>query len=135
MGILDSLQSLAGQAGQSAGTDQAKVAGGFIEALAQHPGGIQGVMDAFKSSGMAEHVGNWSTGASTTATPDQIQQGLGSTGLIDTIAAKTGVSTTVVQTALATIVPMAIQHFAPNGQATEPGSMGGMAQQLLSKFL
>ena len=92
MGILDTIQSLAGQAGQSAGTDQAKVAGGFIEALTQHPEGIQGVLDAFKNNGMAEHVGAWSNGQNATATPEQVQQGLGGTGLIETTAAKAGVS-------------------------------------------
>src|ERR1700729_3249533 len=71
MGILDTIQALAGQAGQAAGTDQAKVAGGFIEALTQHPEGIQGVLDAFKNNGMAEHVNNWGAGQAATATPDQ----------------------------------------------------------------
>jgi uncharacterized protein YidB (DUF937 family) len=135
MGILDTIQALAGQAGQSAGTDQAKVAGGFIEALTQHPEGIQGVLDAFKNNGMAEHVGAWSTGQNATATPEQVQQGLGSTGLIETTAAKAGVSPQIVQMALATVLPMVIQHFAPNGQATPQSSMGSMAQQLLGKFL
>ena len=135
MGILDSIKSLAGQAAQSSGSDQAEIAGGVIEALTQHPDGIQGVMDAFKSSGMAEHVGAWASGQNATATPDQVQQGLGGTGLIEATAAKAGVSPEVVQTALATILPMAIQHFAPNGQATPQGSMGGMAQALLGKFL
>jgi len=135
MGILDTIQSLAGQAAQSAGTDQAKVAGGFIEALTQHPEGIQGVLDAFKNSGMAEHVGQWASGQNATATPDQVQQGLGGTGLIEATAAKAGVSPAIVQTALATILPMAIQHFAPNGQATPQSSMAGMAETLLGKFL
>jgi uncharacterized protein YidB (DUF937 family) len=134
MGILDTIQSLAGQAGQAAGTDQAKVAGGFIEALTQHPEGIQGVLDAFKNNGMAEHVGAWGSGATTTATPEQVQQGLGGTGLIEQTAAKAGVSPQVVQVALSTVLPMVIQHFAPNGQAAAPGSMGSLATQLLSKL-
>jgi uncharacterized protein YidB (DUF937 family) len=36
--------------------------------------------------------------------------------------------------ALATILPMVIQHFAPNGQATPTSSMGIMAEKLLNKF-
>lgn len=135
MGLLDSIKSLAGQAGDAAGTDQARVAGGFIEALTQHPQGIQGVMDAFNNSGMAQHVSNWASGQSTTATPDQIQQGLAGTGLIEAVAAKTGVSASTVQSALTTILPMAVQHFAPNGQATPQSGMAGMAQGLLNKFL
>ena len=134
MGIMDMIQSLAGQTGAAAGTDQAKVAGGFIEALTQHPEGIQGVLDAFKNNGMAEHVNNWGAGQAATATPDQVQQGLAGTGLIEKTAEKAGVSPQVVQMALATVLPMVIQHFAPNGQATPTSSMGSMAEQLLSKF-
>jgi uncharacterized protein YidB (DUF937 family) len=134
MGIMDMIQSLAGQTGSAAGTDQAKVAGGFIEALTQHPEGIQGVLDAFKNNGMADHVSNWAAGQATTATPDQVSQGLSGTGLIEKTAAKAGVSPEIVQTALATVLPMVVQHFAPNGQATATGSMASMGQELLSKF-
>jgi uncharacterized protein YidB (DUF937 family) len=134
MGIMDMIQSLAGQTGAAAGTDQAKVAGGFIEALTQHPEGIQGVLDAFKNNGMAEHVNSWGAGEAATATPEQVQQGLGGTGLIEKTAEKAGVSPQVVQMALATVLPMVIQHFAPNGQATPTSGMGSMAEKLLSKF-
>ena len=71
MGIMDMIQSLAGQTGEAAGTDHAKVAGGFIEALTQHPEGIQGVLDAFKNNGMAEHVNSWGAGQAATATPSR----------------------------------------------------------------
>ena len=57
MGILDTIQQLAGQAGAASGTDQAKVAGGFIEALTQHPEGIQGLINSFKNNGMEERIG------------------------------------------------------------------------------
>jgi uncharacterized protein YidB (DUF937 family) len=134
MGIMDMIQSLAGQTGASSGTDTAKVAGGFIEALTQHPEGIQGVLDSFKNNGMAQHVEAWGAGQAATATPEQVQQGLSGTGLVEKVAEKTGVSPQVVQTALATVLPMVVQHFAPNGQATPTSSMGSMAQSLLSKF-
>src|SRR5882757_6676623 len=134
MGILDTIQSLAGQAGDAAQTDQAKVAGGFIQALTQHPEGIQGVLDSLCNNGMEQHVGAWGTGEAATATPEQVQQGLGGTGLIEKTAEHAGVSPQIVQMALATILPMVIQHFAPNGQAAPQSSMGSMAQQLLSKF-
>jgi uncharacterized protein YidB (DUF937 family) len=135
MGILDTIQALAGQAGDAAQGDQAKVAGGFIEALTKHPEGIQGVLDSLKANGMGDHIGSWSTGGAATATPEQVQQGLGSTGLIEKTAEHAGVSPQVVQTALATVLPMLIQHFAPNGQAAEQGSIGGMAQEFLGKFM
>lgn len=135
MGILDTIQSLAGQVGQDSQSDQAKVAGGFIQALTQHPEGIQGVLDSFRQNGMAEHVETWSNGASANATPDQVQQGLAGTGLIEKTAEHAGVSPQVVQTALATVLPMVIQHFAPGGQAAPQSSLGGMATQFLGRFL
>ena len=134
MGILDTIQQLAGQAGSAAQTDHAKVAGGFIDALTQHPEGIQGILESLKQNGMADHVGSWAAGQPATATPEQVQQGLGSTGLIEATAAKAGVSPAIVTTALATVLPMIIQHFAPNGQAAPQSTLGSLAQQFLGKL-
>jgi uncharacterized protein YidB (DUF937 family) len=133
MGFLDEIGSLAGQLSQS--SDQAKVAGGLIQALEQHPGGIQGVIDSFKQNGMEDHVNAMASGDQQTTTPEQVQQGLSGTGLIEKAAEHAGVSPEVVQIAMSTILPMVIQHFAPNGQATGQSEFGGLAQQLLGKFL
>src|SRR5438132_7769545 len=114
MSILDTITQLAGQAGDAAQTDQAKVAGGFLQALTAHPEGLQGVLASLTSSGLGDHVGNWMSGQTQTATPDQINQGLGSSGLIEKTAEHAGVSPAVVTAALATILPMVMQHF---GQA------------------
>ncbi len=135
MGILDTIQQLAGQTGAAAQGDQAKVAGGFIEALAAHPEGIEGVLNSLKANGLADHVGAWASGQAATATPDQIQQGLGSTGLIEKTAESAGVSSSAVTSALAVVLPMVIQHFAPNGQTAEPSSFSSLAQQVLGKLL
>jgi uncharacterized protein YidB (DUF937 family) len=135
MGILDTIQSMAGQGGQDSQSDNSKVAGGFVQALSQHPGGIQGVLDSFKNNGLAEPIKTWSNGESTIATPDQVKQGLAGTGLIEKTAEHAGVSPQVVQMALATVLPMVIQHFAPGGQAAPQSSIGGMATQFLGRFL
>ncbi len=139
MGILDTISQLAGQAGDASQGDQAKVAGGFIEALTAHPEGIQGVLAALQSNGMADHIGSWMQGQPATATPEQVQQGLGPTGLIEKTAEHAGVSPSVVSGALAVILPMVIQHFAANNnnpQTTQQGGgMGDIAQQILGKFL
>ncbi|HEX7158503.1 MAG TPA: YidB family protein [Edaphobacter sp.] len=134
MGILDKLQSLAGQAGDESHSDTAKVAGGFVQALTNHPDGIQGILSSLNANGMAQHVSDWAKGIGTTATPEQVQQGLGSSGFLNTIAQHAGVSPAVASTALATILPMAIQHFAPGGQAAQTSSLGGLAEQFLSKL-
>ena len=140
MGILDTITQLAGQAGDASHGDQAKVAGGFIEALTAHPEGIQGVLESLKANGMSDHIGSWLSGQAQTATPDQVQQGLGPTGLIEKTAEHAGVSPAVVTAALTAVLPMVIQHFSQNkdGQpaATEQGGgMASLAQSVLGKFL
>jgi uncharacterized protein YidB (DUF937 family) len=133
MGFFDEIGSMAGQLSQ--GSDTAKVAGGLMAALQQHPGGIQGVIDSFKQNGMEDHVNAMASGEQSTTTPEQVQQGLGNTGLIEEVAEHAGVSPEVVKVAMATVLPMVIQHFAPNGQVAEHSEFGGMAQQLLGRFL
>lgn len=134
MGILDSLEGMAGQMG-SGGTN-AKVAGGLMQALDEHPGGLAGVMDSFKQNGMDQHVQGWATGQQTTATPEQVQQGVGGTGLIENVAAKAGVSPEVAKMAMAAMLPMIVSHFTQGGQVAAPQSgLGGMAGQILGKFL
>jgi uncharacterized protein YidB (DUF937 family) len=133
MGFLDEIGSLAGQLSQN--SDEAKVAGGLMQALQQHPGGVQGVIDSFKQNGMEDHVNAMASGDQQTTTPEQVQQGLAGTGLIEKTAEQAGVSPEIVQTAMSTILPMVIQHFAPNGEATGQGDFGGLAQQFLGKFL
>jgi uncharacterized protein YidB (DUF937 family) len=133
MGFLDEIGSLAGQLSQN--SDQAKVAGGLVQALEQHPGGVQGLIDSFKQNGMEDHVNAMASGEQQSTTPEQVQQGLAGTGLIEKVAEHAGVSQEVVQTAMSTVLPMVLQHFAPNGQAAGEGEFGGLAKQLLGKFL
>nr|WP_275066530.1 YidB family protein [Acidisarcina polymorpha] len=133
MGLLDSIE---GMAGEQAGGTRSKVASGLMQALDEHPGGLAGLLDNFKQQGMEDHVQGWATGEQPTATPEQVQQGLGGTGLIERVAEKSGVSPQVAQTAMATVLPMVIAHFTQGGQNAPPQSgFGGMASQILSKLV
>ena len=133
MGILDTIESMAGQGGQ--GGNNAQVAGGLMQALDEHPGGLQGVIQNFQQNGMAQHVQNWSQGGQQ-ATPEQIQQGVGNTGLIDSVAQKAGISPEMAKVGMAVVLPMVLAHFTQGGQQAVPsGGFGGMAGQILGKFL
>ena len=136
MGLLDTIESMAGgNMGGQNGTN-AQVAGGLMQALDEHRGGLSGVMQSFQQNGMSEHVQNWASGAQQTATPEQIQQGVGSTGLIDRVAAKAGVSPETAKMAMAVVLPMVISHMTQGGQQAPPSSgFGGMASQILGRFL
>jgi uncharacterized protein YidB (DUF937 family) len=141
MGLLDSIENMAGRQAQDDGTQsdagtQSKVAGGLMQALDEHPGGLAGVLDSFKQNGMEGHVQGWATGQQPSATPEQVQQGLGGTGLIERVAEKAGVSPQVAQGAMATVLPMVVSHFTQGGQTAPPQSgFGGMASQILGKFV
>ena len=133
MGFLDTIENMAGQSGQNT---NANVAGSVMSALDEHPGGLSGVLDSFRNNGMSGHVQDWSTGQQTTATPDQIQTGLGGTGFIENVAAKAGVSPEVAKIAMATVLPIVIAHFTQGGQQAPPQSgFGSMASQILGKLL
>ena len=131
MGLLDSLEGMAGHQEPDGGT-QSKVATGLMQSLDEHPGGLAGVLDSFKRNGMEDHVQGWATGQQPSATPEQVQQGLGGTGLVERVAEKAGVSPQVAQVAMATVLPLVIAHFTQGGKTAAPqGGFGGMASQIL----
>lgn len=130
MGFLDTITSMVGQ------NQNTQVAGGLMQELEQHPGGIGSIMDHFRQNGMDEHVNNWATGANQTATPEQVQTGLAGTGLIDRVAARVGVSPQVATIALSTALPLIIQHFTnEQGQPVPQSNYGGLASTVLGKLL
>jgi uncharacterized protein YidB (DUF937 family) len=135
MGLFDSLEGMATSAISSelsgSGSDTAKVAGGLVQALQEHPGGIPAVLDSLRNSGAPELA----NGDGQSTTPDQVAAGLDGTGLIESTAEKAGVPPEVAKQVLATVLPMVLAHFAPGGQAPEQSEVSGLAGQLLSKFL
>ena len=135
MGIFDSIAGMAEQAMASQGGSNAQVATGLMQVIQEHPQGVQGLLGALQSSGLGAHAEQWASGATTAATPEQVQAGLGSNGMLEAIASKAGVSPQVAQEALTTVLPMVLAHVAPNGQAAQPGDLGSLAGSLLQKFL
>ena len=135
MGLLDSLTSMVG--GGASGDQHASIATELVNAVQQHPGGLGGVLQNFQQNGMGDHVNSWQQpdAPNQQITPDQAQQGLGS-GIIDSIAQRTGVSPTVVKGAAAVLLPMIVAHFAQNGGVNQQGGgMSGAAQSFLSRLL
>jgi uncharacterized protein YidB (DUF937 family) len=139
MGLLDSITSMVG----GAGGDQSKVAGGMMDAVQQHPGGIGGILQSFQQNGQGGAVQQWAGGNTEGASPDQVEQGLGGTGLIDSVAQRTGMSPTMVKGAMAVMLPMVIHHFVSSGHVTSEGQMtgvpapetGGLLQSMLGRLV
>jgi len=130
MGLLDSLESMAANSMTGSSDNTTKVAGGLMEALNQHPGGLGAILQNFRNNGLGGHVDAMQNGQTPTVTQDQVQTGLQGTGLLDTIAAKAGVSPEVAKVAMATVLPMVMAHFAQNGSAPSSNVLSGMLSKL-----
>jgi len=147
MGIFDTVTSMMEQPGsagdQANAGDQTKVAAGLIKEMQQRPGGIGGLLQSFQQNGMGSMVQQWAGGQTQAAAPGQVEQGLGGTGIVESIAQRTGISPAVVSAGLAEIVPLLVHHAVSNGHVTAEGQPtgapepepGGLLQSLLSKLL
>jgi uncharacterized protein YidB (DUF937 family) len=114
MGLLDSLESMA----------MSKVPGSNPEAAAvlamvqNHPGGLNGLVQSFHDNGMGGLVNSWTgTGANQAASPDQIQQVLGSEK-VQELAQKLGISPEEASSTLAKFLPLVMDKLTPNGSVT-----------------
>jgi uncharacterized protein YidB (DUF937 family) len=132
MGLLDGLENMASQTMAQSGSPAAKVAGGLMQALEQHPGGLQGVMDRMSQNGVDPQP----MAAGQPATPEQVGQGLQGSGLIESVAEKAGVSPQLAKELMATVLPAVMSHFTQGGTSAPPqGGFAGMASMIAGKFL
>lgn len=132
MEFLDSLKNMAVQAMEHSDNPTAKVAGGLTQALEEHPGGLQGLMNQMQQNGVDPNQ----VAAQGSAQPGAVSQGLQGTGLIELVAQKAGVSPQVAEQAMALVLPIVMSHFTKGGTTAPPsGGFAGMAGQLLTKFL
>jgi len=122
MGLLDLVEQAVGGSSYAA---HAKVAGGLLEEMQAHPGGLGGLLQSFQQNGQAGMVQQWSNGQTQPANPTDMEAGLAGTGIIEKIAQRTGLSPTVVKTGLAVTLPLLIQHMTANKHLTTSGEMTG----------
>lgn len=120
MGILNTVESMAKR---NAAPENAKVAGALMEELQQR-GGVGSLIQNFQRNGMGSFVDQWSTG-DTQPNPTAIENGTRGTGLIESIAHRTGLSDGTVRGALAIVVPFVIHHMFSNGHVTPTGEAIG----------
>ena len=120
MSILNTVDGMATGPGAP---DHAKVTGGLLHEL-QERGGIGGLIQAFHRNGMGSFIEQWSQG-NTQPNPTAIESGTAGTGLIDSIAQRTGLSPGVVRGGLAIAVPLVIHHMISNNHVTPTGTPTG----------
>jgi len=150
MGLLDSILgdvvgTAAGAAGQSGsanplGSVLASLAGGNQQqtgnllaaamSMLQQSGGLGGVLDMLRSSGLGAQADSWvSTGANMPVTGDQLHQAFGGSAL-GNIASQLGLPQGQANSAMAQILPELINQLTPNGRV--PDNPGDLISQGLS---
>ncbi len=137
MSLFDSIVSMAtGAAGE-----HGPVASGLMQELQNQPGGVTGLLSTLQHNGMGGLVQQAAGGDTTPASPDQIEQGLAGTGIIDNISQRTGISPTMIKMGLTFLIPIVIHHLVSNGHVTSDGQPtgnepepGGMLQSILGRL-
>jgi uncharacterized protein YidB (DUF937 family) len=127
MGLFDSLLSGAlGQLSQSGNPTVNSIAG----LLANHEGGIDGLVQSFKDKGLADVVGSWiGTGQNLPISADQLKSVLGSDKIAE-IAQSLGVSHGEAAGQLSEMLPQIIDKLTPNGHID-----GSFIEQALGAML
>ena len=143
MGMLD---QILGQLGGGMGAGSTGATGAQNESLwnmassvvANHPGGLGGLLAQFQSAGLGQQADSWvSTGQNMPVSSDQITSALGS-GNIAAMAQKCGINPQLASAGLAALIPLVVDHLTPRGRVeeTHAGGMdlGAMLSSLKSQF-
>ena len=128
MGLLDSIAGAV--MGKLSGTEggMAQIA---LDMFNQH-GGLNGVLDKLKTSGLGDQVSSWvGTGENQAVSADQITSALGSSQIAE-LAAKFGISPDVLSGELAQHLPDVINKLTPHGEV--PTDSGNMLTSVLGMF-
>jgi uncharacterized protein YidB (DUF937 family) len=132
MGFLDGI--LGSLAGSVPGGSQQAGGGNRLVHLAlqvlEQNGGLTGVLDKFKASGLAQQAESWvGTGANLPVSPDQISKVLGAANLGE-LASKLGLPAGLAASGLADLLPKLVDKMTPQGQI--PGDHADLVSQGLA---
>jgi len=126
MGLFDSIAGqVLGQLTQGSGPNGAP--GGLLQAVGglinSHPGGLQGLVQAFEQQGLGGVVASWvGTGQNLPVSGEQIQAVLGNQQ-VAAIAQGLGFSPQEASAKLAEFLPQVVDQLTPNGTLPEGGGL------------
>jgi uncharacterized protein YidB (DUF937 family) len=87
--------------------------------LLQQHGGLSGVLDMFRQSGLSQHADSWvGTGSNMPVSGDQVQQVFGQQS-ITRVASQLGQSPAQAGSLMAQLLPELINHLTPQGQVPQ----------------
>jgi uncharacterized protein YidB (DUF937 family) len=138
-GGLGDLAAMLGQGGTQGGGQggQAALLQMVLGMLANNGqgGGLAGLMEKFQAAGLGEQVNSWvGTGQNLPVSPDQLG-GVFGQDQMSQMAEKMGLSTGDLGTQLSQVLPQAVDHFTPGGQAPAGGlgDLGDLLGQLMRR--
>jgi uncharacterized protein YidB (DUF937 family) len=90
-----------------------------VLALVQQSGGLDGILDAFRRSGMSSQADSWvSTDPNVGISAEDLQQAVGGSAL-GSLAAQLGMSNSQASSVLAQILPELVNQLTPQGTLPE----------------
>jgi len=134
MGIFDDLAGkLQGMFG-GAGGEHAALIKAVMETLSQGQGaGLTGLVESFQQKGLGDIASSWiGTGQNAPISADQLKDGMGRE-LLETIAAKAGLSTDEAADKLSEHLPNIIDKLTPDGALPGGGMLEKGLEMLKSK--
>ncbi len=134
MGLFDQL--LGGIVGQvGSGQERSSLMDLAASVIQNQPGGLNGLLQQFKSAGLGEHADSWvGTGQNKPLSDDQIGSVLG-TGNISAMAQKLGINAQTASAGLAALLPVIIDQLTPKGQVEQGADLGSALTALKSKLM
>ena len=117
MGLMDQRgQVVGGVLGQKSGQNPLLQAVTSLLGNNSSLGGLAGLVQAFQKNGLGDVVNSWvSTGQNIPASPQQIEQGLGS-DLLKQLAGTVGLSPQDASVQLSDLLPTLVDKLTPNGK-------------------
>lgn len=131
MGLLD--QVVGGLAANALGGKGNGLAEMAMQLVNQYPGGLSGLVQAFRQGGLGEIVDSWvSTGQNLPVSGDQLSSVLGS-DLLGTLAGQAGVAPQELSSGLAALLPGLVDQLTPGGKLPEGGDLLAQGLDMLKK--
>lgn len=131
MGLLD--QVVGGLAANALGGKGNGLAEMAMQLVNQYPGGLGGLVQAFRQGGLGEIVDSWvSTGQNLPVSGDQLSSVLGS-DVIGTLAGQAGVAPQELSSGLAALLPGLVDQLTPGGKLPEGGDLLAQGLDMLKK--
>jgi uncharacterized protein YidB (DUF937 family) len=106
---------LGGAAGNQAGGQQPNQLLQIALQLVQQNGGLPGLLEKFRQSGLGQHADSWvSTGANMPISPEQVSQALGP-DVLSQIASRAGIDPAQLTHGLSQVLPGVVDQMTPGG--------------------